>query len=226
MEQISGPATLTVSGDRLQRLQRNGLVYFLTVPIKKPGAYQLRVAIHDQGSDRVGSASQFVEVPDIKKNRLTVSGVILSAIEPAALKKQESGTASNSGSLAAPIQNPGRDEIIKVTNSAAVRQFNGGQIMQYGCVIYNAHTDKATGQPQLQIQVRLFRSGQPVFTGKQQNFALNNPPDLKRLGVNGGLQLGTDMVPGEYVFQVLVTDLLADQKHRVATQWIDFEIVR
>jgi hypothetical protein len=47
---------------------------------------------------------------------------------------------------------------------------------------------------------------------------------LKRLSVTGAIQLGTDMAPGEYVFQVVITDLLADQKHRVATQWIDFEV--
>ena len=98
--------------------------------------------------------------------------------------------------------------------------------MQYGCVIYNAHTDKTTGQPQLLVQTRVFRGGQPVFSGKPLPFNLNNPPDLKRLSVNGAIQLGTDMALGEYVFQVVITDLLADQKHRVATQWIDFEIVK
>ena len=40
----------------------DGIFYFLTVPIKKPGVYQLRVAVRDESSERVGSASQFVEV--------------------------------------------------------------------------------------------------------------------------------------------------------------------
>jgi hypothetical protein len=34
------------------------------------------------------------------------------------------------------------------------------------------------------------------------------------------------MVPGEYVLQLIVTDALAKEKRRVATQWIDFEIVK
>lgn len=34
------------------------------------------------------------------------------------------------------------------------------------------------------------------------------------------------MVPVEHVFQVIVRDLLADEKHRVATQWMDFEVVK
>ena len=32
--------------------------------------------------------------------------------------------------------------------------------------------------------------------------------------------------PGEYVLQVIVTDQLAPEKRRTATQWIDFEIVK
>lgn len=42
----------------------------------------------------------------------------------------------------------------------------------------------------------------------------------------GRLLLGTDLVPGEYVLQVIVTDALADEKHRVANQWMDFEILK
>ena len=64
------------------------------------------------------------------------------------------------------------------------------------------------------------------FTGKEQVFKIENPPDLKRLGLSGALLLGSEMVPGEYVFQVIVTDSLADQKHRLSSQWIDFEVVK
>jgi len=34
------------------------------------------------------------------------------------------------------------------------------------------------------------------------------------------------MEPGGYQLQVVATDPLAKEKHRVATQWIDFEIVK
>jgi len=33
-------------------------------------------------------------------------------------------------------------------------------------------------------------------------------------------------VPGDYVLQVIVKDMLADEKHRTVTQWMDFEIVK
>ena len=50
--------------------------------------------------------------------------------------------------------------------------------------------------------------------------------DLKRLQAGGRLVLGTALQPGEYVLQVVVTDALAKEKYRTATQWIDFEIVK
>mgnify|MGYP003694197669 CR=1 FL=1 len=50
-----------------QRAIRDGLVYYLTVPIKKAGAYQLRISLRDSATKRIGSASQFIDVPDLKK---------------------------------------------------------------------------------------------------------------------------------------------------------------
>jgi hypothetical protein len=43
-----------------------------------------------------------------------------------------------------------------------------------------------------------------------------------------GTRLGLDagFVPGVYLLQVIVTDLLAPAKQNTATQWSDFEIVK
>jgi len=216
---INRTYTARARGEDYQRVLREGFVYFLTVPVKKPGAYQLRAAVHDRGSDRVGSASQFIEVPDMKKNRIALSGIVISGSDPAAPQKAEPKANASE-------HNGEQQEISNPQTSAAVRQFHNGQLMNYGVIVYNAHLDKAQGQPQLQFQVKIFRDGKPVFTGKEQPLNLTGPTDVKRVGAAGVLQLGGEMVPGEYVFQVIVTDLLADQKHRLATQWMDFEIVK
>ena len=98
--------------------------------------------------------------------------------------------------------------------------------MEYELVIYNAQLDKAAGKPQLQAQVRMFLNGQQVFAGKETPYDASNQRDLKRLGLGGAIQLGFAMAPGEYVLRVIVTDPLAKEKYRVASQWIDFEIVK
>ena len=75
-------------------------------------------------------------------------------------------------------------------------------------------------------QVRLFRGSALVFNGKENPYNAASQPDFKRLIAGGEIQLGTNLVPGEYTLQIVVNDLLADQKHRTITQWMDFEIVK
>jgi hypothetical protein len=72
----------------------------------------------------------------------------------------------------------------------------------------------------------LFLNGKAVFTGAAKPVNTTGQPDPARLFDAGVMQLGTDMQPGEYVLQVIVTDALADPKHRIATQWMDFEVVQ
>lgn len=227
IDEISQTQTIRMKGETYERAIENGFVYFMTVPIKKAGAYQLRSALRDTVTERVGSASQFIEVPDIKKNRLTISGIVLQGIDPSVAQKKMSQPAQDkAAAAAAPNATPKTEDAEDETDpqaSPAMRRFKRGMVMQYGYVIYNA---KASPAPQLTTQLRLLRNGQVVFTGKVIPFNLTGQTDLKRITANGGIQLGSDMPPGEYVLQVIVTDLFAKDKYRVASQWMDFEIVK
>ena len=220
VDQIGRTHTIRVRGKAYERVLSDGFTYTITVPVKKAGAYQLRAALRDVASARVGSASQFIEVPNLKKNRLTLSGILVKGVSPQLLQKA-------AGDAAGPGENA--DDIIDESDpnaSAAVRQFKSGLIMLYGFGIYNAQIDKATAKPQLQTQMKLFREGREVFTGKQVAFDIGSQSDLNRLTARGAIQLGSQMQPGEYVLQVVVTDLLRRDKYRVTSQWIDFEVVK
>jgi hypothetical protein len=217
-------------GETYTRAMEHGLVFVLTVPVKKPGAYQLRTALRDTATERVGSASQFIEVPNITKNRLTLSGVILDGRDPSA-KTVMARNKDAANPAAVRLDDQAKDtEEVKIDTDPqagpAVRRFRRGMVLSYAYIIYNAVLNKATNRPQLQVQMRAFRDGKQVFTGRVQQFDPSGQPDLKRLMASGALQLGTDMIPGEYILQIVVTDLLASEKHRTATQWIDFEIVK
>jgi VWFA-related protein len=220
VDQINRAHTVRVRGKTYERILKDGFVYNLTVPIKKPGAYQLRVALRDEESARIGSASQFVEVADIKKNRLILSGILVRAMSQEAHKKGEIGHVNQE------VNSESQADEVDSTSSAAVRQFSRGQVLEYGLFIYNPRLDKTSGKPNLKTQVRLFRNGEQIFAGNELPVNLQNQLDLKRLGTAGALHLGTDMLPGEYVLQIVVTDLLAKEKRRVASQWIDFEIIK
>jgi VWFA-related protein len=200
------------------RLMSNGFTYTMTVPIKKVGAYQLRTALRDQLSSRVGSASQFIEVPDVKKDKLLISGILLRGVP---LETYMKGVGLDGAE-----QNTNDIEPDAVPYaSAAIRQFKTGMALVYGFTIYNAQIQKTTGKPNLKIQARVFRNGQLVFSGDEMLLDSNGQTDLKRLGTGGGLQLGNTMTPGEYVLQIIVTDL-AKEKPRVTSQWMDFEVIQ
>ncbi|MGH9968667.1 MAG: VWA domain-containing protein [Pyrinomonadaceae bacterium] len=220
VDQINRIHTIRAKEKIYDRILKDGFVYNLTVPLKKPGAYQLRTTLRDEVSERVGSATQFVEVPDIKKNRLAVSGILVRALSPEEYRK--GGTTPAGEERNSDDQQDGVDP----ANGAAVRQFKQGYIMEYGYFIYNPQIDKSSAKPNVQSQVRLFRNGQQIFAGKELAVNANGLPDLKRIRATGAIRLGTELTPGEYVFQIVVTDFLAKEKRRLATQWIDFEIVK
>lgn len=220
VDQLSHVHTMRVRGAQYEKMMKQGFVYFVTVPVKKPGAYQLRTALRDEASSRVGSVSQFVEVPDLKKNRLSLSGILLSGVTAAELKNDKPATPANAAAPGGEVREN------DPASTAAVRQFRRGSALTYGLFIYNAKLDKSILRPNLTTQMRLFRDGKLVFTGREIPFDFTNQPDMKRLTAGGALQLGSDMAPGDYVLQVLVTDALADPKHRTGSQWIDFEIVQ
>lgn len=217
VDQIGRTHTVRVRGKLYERVLNDGLTYNIVVPVKKPGAYQMRTALRDVSSAKVGSATQFVEVPDIKKDRLTLSGLVVKGVPLEALQSTAGAGAE------------GADDTIDESEpnaSAAVRQFKTGMVLVYGIGIYSAEVDKTTGKPQLQTQMKLFRDGQEVFVGKQTMLDTSNQLDMKRLPASGAVQLGSQMEPGEYVLQLIVKDLLRKDKASVATQWIDFEILK
>ena len=97
--------------------------------------------------------------------------------------------------------------------------------MLFAYSVYNAQQNDATHLPQLTTQTRVFRDGKLLFTGTPSNIDAAQT-DPKRVPSVGRVQLGPEFEPGQYVLQVVVTDQLTKEKQSIATQWIDFEIVK
>lgn len=211
VDYINKTYTMRIKNDSQEHRQilEKGFVYNINVPIKKPGAYQLRVALRDAQDEKIGSANQFVEVPNLKKERLTLSGVVLQNMTLEQYEKDSQ----------AEVQR----EVDPQTDTA-LRRFRRNSVLQYGYVIYNARLDGAN-RPQLTTQMRLFRDGKPVFESKPAPFDLTQQPDMQRLNFGSAISLPNSLPLGDYILQVIVTDALAKEKRRVATQWIEFELV-
>lgn len=216
VDHVGQTYTVQLPEAEYRRAMQQGFVFNVTVPIKKPGAYQFRMSLRDTTTDRIGSVSQFIEVPDLGRKRLTLSGVVLSG-------KAITGGGGNANPIAQDAKVASASD---PDASTAVRRFRQMMRLEYGLLVYNAGLDKASGKPQLTTQIRLFRDGKQVFSGDALPFNPTGQIDMGRLVVGGALELGTDLPPGEYIFQIIVSDTLVDKKYRVATQWMDFEIIK
>jgi hypothetical protein len=216
--------TLKVDDRHFAELMQRGFLYTVNVPVKKAGAYQLRVAVRDSESERVGSANQFIEVPDIGKKRLTLSGLVISGNDPTKRKTAQQA-AENAASQPGSDKEGAADDPDPLAGPS-MRIVRRGMELDYAFMIYNAQPEPKTNQIQLEYQVLLLKDGRQVFAGKGAPVSVGQVADLNHIPASGGLRLGTDLEPGEYVLQVIVTDKLAKEKYRVATQWMDFELMK
>ncbi len=209
-EQISRSYTLTVSPDAYKRVMADGFVYHFTFPVKKPGAYQYRIAIRDEQGGKVGSASQFIEVPDVKKNRLIASSIVIESLTEAEWQK---------------FIDPAMPQVqSNPMSDTALRRTHVGSVLRYGYEIYNAKLDQSH-IPAVKTRIRVFHDGKIVLDGKETPLDLRAQTDMEHLKTAGAISIGDKMQPGDYILQVIVTDPLAKAKQQVATQFVQFEVV-
>lgn len=178
------------TGD-FDKVLAEGLLCTIHHPIRKPGAYQMRVAVRDATSELLGSASQFIQVPDLSRGRLALSSLML----------------------------PGAG------GNAAVRVFPPGATVNYEYRIFNAQ-EGGTRRPEIEVQTRIFRDGTEIYTGQRKPLGRADWSDAARVIAGGQFQLSSQIAPGGYVFQLIVTDKLIETMPQIATQWMDFEVAR
>ena len=207
VDEVSRTETIKAKADTLREIREKGFVATIVFPVKKPGGYQMRVVMRDTATSRIGSASQYIEVPDLKKNALALSGIVISRYT----KKPDSAPSAS--------QFQSDEE-----RDSATRRFHGGDTVRFDFSIYNARTDKAA-EPDLVMQYKVYRDGKEIFSAPEVALKPAEQSDQPNLDASGVFELGQKMPPGDYVLQVTVKNLLAGTKGQLATQWTDFEVI-
>ena len=106
----------------------------------------------------------------------------------------------------------------------ALRRIKVGRVYRYSAEIYNAVLDAAK-KPDIETRIRVFREGKLILDGQPKPFDAMGQIDPTRFRLMGGLAIGTQMEPGDYVLQIIVRDKLGKSKQQIAAQYEQFEVV-
>ena len=192
--------TIKAKGPTYDAMQANGFVYVLMLPIKKPGIYQYRVALRDSATGKIGTASQVVEIPDLSKQRLTISSM---AVEDVSMSSWQLITQGKVGNATGQAQL--RSTLLYDT---VLRQFRPDTVLRYGFEVYNARLDPKK-KVSLELQANILQNGDVVVRGNMNNFESADTAAFPR--VSGAMTLRDDLRPGEYVLELNVSDAVSKQ---------------
>ncbi|HEY6803036.1 MAG TPA: VWA domain-containing protein [Pyrinomonadaceae bacterium] len=157
----------------------DGVFYTQHNPLA-PGIYQVRVAARDEQSGRVGSALQWIVVPDLTKKQLATSSVLLDA----------------------QVFNAAATQVQLSVNHAFSRDSRLGYVL----FVYNAKKD-GSGNPHLVIQTTVSRAGQTMLTSRERKID-NVGDDPERLAFGEQLALQT-LAPGPYDLKIVIKDTVS-----------------
>lgn len=167
----------------------HNLIYNFQSPLK-PGLYQVRVAVRDDKGGRVGSAMQWIEVPDLASHQLTLSSLLLG-------ETKNETEALNGG------QPLNAKSLLNVDH-----HFSRTSKLRFLTFIYNAAQGKSDAARDVALQVQIFRDDQPVATTALRKVESTGLPDPARIPYEAEIPLET-LLPGRYALQITVIDRIA-----------------
>ena len=155
-----------------------GVIYNFRSSLK-PGIYQVRVAARDNRTGRLGSAMQWVVIPDFSTHQLSLSSLIL-GIENVTSK------AGNAESVQWSVD----------------KRFAKGSPLKFMAFIYN-RSQPVTNN--LAARVQVYRDGQTIVSTPFKIVSPDKQADPQRVPFNGEINL-SGLQPGRYLLVVTVED--------------------
>jgi VWFA-related protein len=164
--------------------------------ILTPGIYQVRVAARDEKSGQLGSARQWIVIPDLAKQDLTTSSILLGAQV---------------------IQNKAAQGGDAQVQLSVDHNFSRSARLGYWIFIYKAR--QGANGPNVSVQSAVVRDGKVMLNSAVRKIA-NSGEDVERIPFGDQLPLQS-LTPGRYELTVTVKDEIAGT---TTTQQIDFQV--
>lgn len=186
VEKFGNRIEANLQPERAQQAKQNGYRYSRRIKLN-PGIYQVRVSVGESSTEHIGTATAWVEVPDLRKGKLAISNIILS--ERAAVDPKEADQSKQPV-----VFHP------KMTQGIAV--YKSGDLLVYYFALYNA-VQKNRQASDLLMQVEIIQNEQSVYRGQWQSIASRIiEEDKNNPGLSG--QIPTFLKPGLYELRITV----------------------
>ncbi|MEP7339829.1 MAG: VWA domain-containing protein [Acidobacteriota bacterium] len=176
--------------ERLAVVKRNGLRSDrrLTLP---PGLYQIRVGVLELGTERMGTASAWVEVPKIGQKKLAASDLLLT--DQARIR------------AAAATQEPSDTSAVVSHIQQGIRYFQKSEILVYFLRVYPAQ-NTAKSEVELLMQSQIVKGEKSIYKSPLMPLAERmNTKDKKGIEISQELKLSS-FSPGIYELRVMAKD--------------------
>jgi VWFA-related protein len=180
--------------------ERPGVIYNQPTPLA-PGLYQVKVAARDARGGQVGTAAQWIEIPDLSKHHLALSSIHLG------------GRVVGGSETAA---RPGFSQV----QFSVDRRFARSTRLDFIAFIYNAARAQGAGAVDLSAQVQVLRGGRSVVSAPARKLTPDAAADLARIPFTGAITLG-QLPAGQYEIEITVADNVSKTS---ATERVGFEI--
>ncbi len=175
---------VAVAPGRLEQFKSSSLPYFKRLTLK-PGLYQIRIGVREQGEERVGTAAAWIEVPDISKKKVILSSLILSSV---------AGTSPDGGQN----DSPAPSRVIQ-----GIRYYRNGQPIIYFLRLYNAMAADATETDAI-MQIEILKDEKPISSLTWQPVTERQiGKDAKGLVIGGQLTL-SKLQPAIYELRISI----------------------
>jgi hypothetical protein len=173
-----------------------------------PGLYQVRVAAREAKSGRIGSAVQWIEIPDLSKQQITMSSLLIAELKAAANKAGATGAFA----LAAPAP---------TVRASTDRRIGRASKLRFVTFVYNASRGPSgIATPDVALKIQLLRGGKSVLADPLRKVTLKDVADLSRIPYIAEIPLN-GLPSGQYVLVVTALDQMTKSS---TTQHIDFVV--
>ena len=180
-----------LNAEGYQRALKYGLVYTTLIEVPKPGPYQMRVACSDEGTGKIGTASDFVDVPQIKGRNFVLSGLIFAG---------------------------DRGDYDVVVPALGPAYFTPGQKAAFVFQVLCAPGASSAGDRGLTMRTRLFRDAEQISESPAAPVVTDAKKNAREFFTRGEIDIPAGLAPGEYLMRVDVENGAA-KKSQLAWRW-------